>query len=272
MLDAQMNPTISYLVSGAIGDSCASLLYVPSEVVKTRLQLQGRNNNPNSVFNRNYQGSIHAFQAILKKRGIRGLYHGWGATLLRDMPFTAIQFAVYENAKSFILHRYCDGDESRLTTFHDIISGGVAGILSGAVTTPLDVCKTYIMTQKRTKELSPRSSFVTIAEATQDPPIQQPANKPKAPAAHPAPEGIARQPAPYYSGVFQAFKGIYIRDGISGLFAGLVPRMVWTGCQSIIMFVVYENLLAASIDTYDSRDVKRVKWKSASLREFVSDR
>lgn len=46
MLDHDINPSVTYLASGFSADLVASILYVPSEVLKTRLQLQGRHNNP----------------------------------------------------------------------------------------------------------------------------------------------------------------------------------------------------------------------------------
>src|ERR1700761_4211452 len=46
MLDAGMTPWLAYFNAGLLADAAASPLYVPSEVLKTRLQLQGRHNNP----------------------------------------------------------------------------------------------------------------------------------------------------------------------------------------------------------------------------------
>ncbi|KAJ3210619.1 hypothetical protein HDU67_005156 [Dinochytrium kinnereticum] len=219
MLDEQYNPTLSYLTAASVGDVFASVLYVPSEVVKTRLQLQGRLNSPNSLSNRDYKGSVHALASIYQKRGIRGLYYGWGATLLRDVPYTALQFSIY-------------GDELKLTSVHDMISGGIAGVIAGGLTTPLDVCKTYLMTQKRAV---PRAQFLSLDKSTN--PLIPGATKPLTiTVARPA-------PAPYYTGVVSAFRGIYFQNGLAGLFAGVGPRMVWTGLQSMMMFVVYENLL-----------------------------
>ncbi|KAJ3099131.1 hypothetical protein HDU97_003464 [Phlyctochytrium planicorne] len=244
MLDRHINPTISYLTAASIGDVVASVLYVPSEVVKTRLQLQGRLTGAASVSNRDYRGSVHAFKSIYKKRGIKGLYYGWGATLLRDVPYTALQFSIYENFKSFLLNRFCDSDESKLTSAHDMVSGGVAGVIAGALTTPLDVCKTYLMTQKRSP--LPRAQFLSLE---------------KGPTSTTAGVGnpVAIRPAPYYTGVFSAFKGIYAQNGLPGLFAGVGPRMVWTGLQSMIMFLVYENLLSAVNTMRKSEDVSHTK-------------
>ncbi|KAJ3412301.1 hypothetical protein HDV05_000959 [Chytridiales sp. JEL 0842] len=248
-LDDGANPTVSYLAAAGLADVMASFLYVPSEVVKVRLQIQGRVSNPKSLSNRNYKGSVHAFLTILEKRGLKGLYFGWGATLMRDVPFTALQFTIYEHVKGHFLHRYCDGDETRLKTWHDIVAGGTAGMIAGGVTTPLDVVKTYIMTQKKaTPPTAPRALFVEIPEArtASTAPHKPKPSVPVQPAAYPAVDGVARLPAPYYSGVLDAFKGIYKREGMRGLFAGVGPRMIWTGCQSVIMFVAYENMLGAT--------------------------
>jgi solute carrier family 25 S-adenosylmethionine transporter 26 len=35
-------------------------------------------------------------RSVLAKEGARGLYAGYGAFMLRDLPFDAIQFVVYE--------------------------------------------------------------------------------------------------------------------------------------------------------------------------------
>jgi hypothetical protein len=38
-------------------------------------------------------------KAILAKEGVRGLYAGYGAFLLRDLPFDAIEFVAYEQLR-----------------------------------------------------------------------------------------------------------------------------------------------------------------------------
>jgi hypothetical protein len=70
---------------------------VPSEVLKTRMQLQGRYNNPSFISGYNYKNTWHALQMIIKYDGVGALYQGYRATLLRDVPFSALQFAFYGN-------------------------------------------------------------------------------------------------------------------------------------------------------------------------------
>ena len=50
---------------GGIAEIFASAFYVPSEVVKTRLQLQGRFNNPYSVSGHNYRNTYHAVTDVM---------------------------------------------------------------------------------------------------------------------------------------------------------------------------------------------------------------
>ncbi|RKP24553.1 mitochondrial carrier domain-containing protein, partial [Syncephalis pseudoplumigaleata] len=87
--------SIAHLTAGAFGDFMASFIFVPSEVLKTRMQLQGRYNNPHFVSGYNYHNFHHAFRTIVHTEGPMTLYHGYKATLLRDAPFSALQFAFY---------------------------------------------------------------------------------------------------------------------------------------------------------------------------------
>lgn len=178
------------------------------------MQLQGIHNNSHSISPHNYRHFGHAFQEIWKARGIQGVYHGLGATILRDAPFTAIQFMTYESLKSFILSH-----TPQMSFAQELTIGALAGIAAGALTTPLDTVKTYLQTQTKRKkaEVVVNQQFVRA-------------------------DGIPL--APHYSGVQSAVTGIYGRSGWRGLFRGMGPRVLWTGCQSCVMFVLYETFLS----------------------------
>jgi len=91
----QSSNTLLFAAIGSIGDFFASFIYVPSEVLKTRMQLQGRYNNPSFISGYNYKNTWHALRMIVKYDGVGALYQGYRATLLRDVPFSALQFAFY---------------------------------------------------------------------------------------------------------------------------------------------------------------------------------
>jgi len=76
------------IISGSIAGILQLTVTVPFEMVKIRLQLN-KNNNVTGVH-------------VLKELGIFGIYRGFSATLLRDVPFCSIFFALYSNLKSFL--------------------------------------------------------------------------------------------------------------------------------------------------------------------------
>ena len=45
---------------------------------------------------RHYRGIIHCTKTIIREEGLRGLYCGLGAHLVRVVPNSAIMFLVYE--------------------------------------------------------------------------------------------------------------------------------------------------------------------------------
>ncbi|CAI7908427.1 unnamed protein product [Closterium sp. NIES-54] len=121
----------AHLAAGAAGGTAASLVRVPTEVVKQRMQTG------------QFPTAVNAVKTILSKEGFRGLYAGYGSFLLRDLPFDAIQFAIYEQLK-IQLKKTLKRD---LKDPEMAVVGAISGAITGAVTTPLDVIKTRLMTQ-----------------------------------------------------------------------------------------------------------------------------
>ncbi|KAL1569572.1 S-adenosylmethionine carrier 1, chloroplastic/mitochondrial [Salvia divinorum] len=117
---------VAHLTAGALGGIAASFIRVPTEVVKQRTQTGQFNSAPNAI------------RMIVAKESFKGLYVGYGSFLLRDLPFDAIQFCIYE--------------QLRLERSENAVIGAFAGALTGAITTPLDVIKTRLMVQGSTNQ------------------------------------------------------------------------------------------------------------------------
>ncbi|KAF3904927.1 Mitoferrin-1 [Dactylellina cionopaga] len=139
--------SVAYLSAGFLGDLFASVVYVPSEVLKTRLQLQGRYNNPFFQSGYNYRSPFDAARTIVRTEGWNAMFYGYKATLMRDLPFSALQFAFWEQFQKWA-KVYSNGGDIGIG--FEILTGGAAGGLAGTMTTPLDVVKTRIQTQLRT--------------------------------------------------------------------------------------------------------------------------
>ncbi|KAF9581594.1 hypothetical protein BGW38_001336 [Lunasporangiospora selenospora] len=210
--------TLAHLAGGSIGDFVASFVYVPSEVLKTRMQLQGRYNNPSFISGYNYKNTWHALRMIIKYDGVQALFQGYRATLLRDVPFSALQFAFYEKLKAKA-KRWEARPDGSMSLQIETACGAAAGGMAGFLTTPLDVMKTLLQTQVKrpTKSITGSSQGLTGTGAT--------AHK-------------------YYVGIWDGLKWNLKHHGvIGGLFRGVGPRVFWTSLQSAIMFVIYEQAL-----------------------------
>ncbi|KAL5175727.1 S-adenosylmethionine carrier 1, chloroplastic/mitochondrial [Glycine soja] len=121
----------THLTAGAIGGIAASLIRVPTEVIKQRMQTG------------QFASASGAVRFIASKEGFKGFYAGYGSFLLRDLPFDAIQFCIYEQIRI----GYMLAAQRNLNDPENAIIGAFAGALTGAITTPLDVIKTRLMVQ-----------------------------------------------------------------------------------------------------------------------------
>ena len=144
MLDMGISPWLAYFNAGLFADVAASPIYVPTEVLKTRLQLQGRYNNPYFKSGYNYRSTLHALTSIVRYEGLGALFYGYKATLYRDVPFSALQFLFYEQEQKFA-KSFVGSQDIGLPL--EILTGASAGCAAGVITCPLDVVKTRIQTQ-----------------------------------------------------------------------------------------------------------------------------
>jgi len=83
------------LLAAGIAGMPAAYLTTPADVVKTRLQTQARAGQ--TV----YKGVTDGFKTILKEEGVRALYKGGIARVIRSSPQFAVTLSVYE-----VLHKY----------------------------------------------------------------------------------------------------------------------------------------------------------------------
>lgn len=141
---AAVSSSSSVLAASLLAGIPSSLSAVPADVLKKRIVLSSSN--------------LTMFQMgreILAKEGVAGLFLGWRANMIKDLPFVAIKMSLYEGTKSLYLQlkqQYFPGTFS--TTGRNkqlsLVDYGVIGFASGALTavmtTPLDCVNTRIKT------------------------------------------------------------------------------------------------------------------------------
>uniref|UniRef100_A0A8C3RK54 Solute carrier family 25 member 48 n=1 Tax=Cyanoderma ruficeps TaxID=181631 RepID=A0A8C3RK54_9PASS len=133
--------TLASIVAGVISVGIGT----PVELVKIRLQMQTQPYNkaapPLAILGSPvYRGPIHCLRTILQKEGIAGVYRGNVAMLLRDVPGYCAYFIPYAMFCDWITP---DGSISP-NPFSIWVAGGVAGAVSWAVCTPMDVVKSRL--------------------------------------------------------------------------------------------------------------------------------
>eukprot|EP01114_Cavostelium_apophysatum_P013986 TRINITY_DN3504_c0_g1_i1.p1 TRINITY_DN3504_c0_g1~~TRINITY_DN3504_c0_g1_i1.p1 ORF type:complete len:356 (-),score=58.93 TRINITY_DN3504_c0_g1_i1:174-1241(-) len=84
-----------YLTTASISKLIASAVTYPHEVVRTRMREQRGENGK-------YKGFMSALRLIGREEGIRGLYGGMGAHMMRTVPNAAIMFLTYETVIKFL--------------------------------------------------------------------------------------------------------------------------------------------------------------------------
>jgi solute carrier family 25 (mitochondrial S-adenosylmethionine transporter), member 26 len=124
---------LTHMTAASCGELAACMVRVPTEVVKQRAQAMAE------------QSSLSAFKKILSAQHesvFRGLYRGFGITVMREIPFTMIQFPIYEAMKRWRAKKV---GKVKVNAFEAAVCGCIAGGIGAAFTTPLDVLKTRIM-------------------------------------------------------------------------------------------------------------------------------
>ncbi|KAL9685232.1 hypothetical protein QQ045_022680 [Rhodiola kirilowii] len=78
------------------------LVWTPIDVISQRLMIQTSGNNP-IIPTANYNGEIDAFQKIVRQDGVRGLYRGFGVSILTSAPSNAVWWASNSTAHKLMV-------------------------------------------------------------------------------------------------------------------------------------------------------------------------
>lgn len=127
-------------VSGGLARIISVSIIAPLELIRTKQAVNNKN-------------AVDIYQNIMKIDGIKGLYTGWGSTISRDVPFSAIYWLFFEMFKSYYYSIFDMNENNKISwKFNAInfISGALASSIAAITTHPFDVLKTQ--RQLSTKE------------------------------------------------------------------------------------------------------------------------
>lgn len=175
--------------AGAMGNIVSSAIMVPKELITQRMQAGAKGR------------SWEVLLKILEVDGILGLYAGYSATLLRNLPAGVLSYSSFEYLKAAVLSRT---KNANLKPIESVCCGALAGAISASITTPLDVVKTRLMTQVHG-------------------------------------EAVNKIAAVMYTGVTATVKQILKEEGWVGLTRGMAPRVVHSACFSAIGYFAFET-------------------------------
>ena len=93
--DGQDPSAVQVSAAGALSGAFVTTLTYPIEVVRMRLQAQGRRLHHTDARS-GYSGAVDCFKKILSTEGITSFYKGLGTSLARTVPNSAIALCSYE--------------------------------------------------------------------------------------------------------------------------------------------------------------------------------
>jgi solute carrier family 25 S-adenosylmethionine transporter 26 len=209
-------------ISASVGEALACLIRVPVYNIQNKVQtghaassmeiirqiVTSKKNYSSSPSSETIQSPfIHKSRLFLSP--LSSFYRGYFVVLMREIPFSFIQFPIYEKIKAFQQSQSNNDnldskteESSLVSTVPSVIKLALAGSLSGGIaaflTTPIDVIKTRIMTAK----------------------IETSAKKLNA---------------------YHIFNEILKKEGPLALFKGVTARVMWISIGGAIYFGAYEQ-------------------------------
>ncbi|KCV70883.1 hypothetical protein H696_01830 [Fonticula alba] len=192
---------LGHLVAASLGEVAACLVRVPTDNLKQNIQAA------------HFASMRDGLAQLARGEGLRrGLFRGYASTIARDVPFTCVQFPLYDwlkrRAAGWRAAGLAGGDlrpEEILTGPEMALCGALAGATAAGVSTPLDVAKSRIILHDRGRGTGRA--------------------------------GPARPPP----GALRMLWQIYHQEGGRVLFRGVVPRVLWIGVGGSIFLGIYEQ-------------------------------
>lgn len=205
------------VVCGAFAGWANCFVVTPVELVKCRLQIQHE-----SKGKAYYKGVLDCIVKTYKESGVRGLYQGNIATIMREIPAYSAQFGGYYYAKQ-LLASYKSIPVDKLNNFDLMLCGAVGGYACWQFSYPQDVIKTLLQT------ISTKNSENISANFSQQIPNFS-------------------EKRSLDGGFSACARYLYNTQGLMGFWRGFLPCTLRALIANAVLFATYENSKALILD------------------------
>ncbi|KAM6333690.1 mitochondrial glutathione transporter SLC25A39 isoform 1-T1 [Alca torda] len=178
------------LLAGALARLGAVTVISPLELIRTKMQSRQLS----------YRELGVCIQSAVAQDGWLSLWRGWGPTVLRDVPFSALYWFNYELVREWLCRQARLEEATFMISF---TSGAISGTVAAVLTLPFDVVKTQRQIELGDSEVHPVAT-----------------SKP--------------------SSTWLLMRRIRAESGTRGLFAGFLPRVIKVAPACAIMISTYE--------------------------------
>lgn len=215
--------------ASATAELVSCFILTPAEVLKQNAQMirkpdGGSTSKSSTVF----QPSV-TMQALRHFKNPSQLWRGYSVLAARNLPFTAMQFPMFEHLKASIKdYRKKNGtfsDSLTETALTTAVSAGSAGSIAALITTPVDVVKTRIMLSAAGESSEDQAKKEMEKARSQVQSLQNLANK----------KGVTKKSS------LTVAREVMTESGIKGLFRGGTLRALWTALGSGLYLSAYES-------------------------------
>ncbi|XP_065161769.1 congested-like trachea protein [Atheta coriaria] len=131
--------TQDYFISGCTSGFFTSFIQAPADRVKVLLQIQRLHSHKEDALS-----AKEVIKKLYKDGGLKNIYKGIGATLLKEIPANGAYFATYETLRDGMTNRGREATTPRVA----MIAGGTAGLTYAILVAPLDVLKNRVQAAK----------------------------------------------------------------------------------------------------------------------------
>jgi len=260
---------LGHFGAGMAAETVSCLVYVPVDVVKERLQVQRRLRSGHEISGTlpMYRGTWHALSTIMQTEGLRGVYRGYGATLLSFGPFSAFYFLFYEKFKQWSATSVGVTKQEDVPFHLTLASAAGAGALASLITNPVDLVRLRLQVQRGSSSPSSSSSspssipassasaaatVTKVAEATAysihgdhfhpRPPPLPPLHGGGGGGGEATAAAAKKVVVEQYHNTLDGLMKVYRREGFHGWFKGSGARIAFYTPSTMISMSLYDTL------------------------------